>query len=95
MIIEAGFAPPAVNRDVVDGDAAFVARVDLAYPDLKIAIEYEGDQHREDRTQWRKDLARRRRLEALGWVYLAVTQADLDDPEDFLADLRTALARRS
>jgi hypothetical protein len=95
LLIEAGFPVPEVNHVVVDGAQAFVARVDLAYPDLKIAIEYEGDQHRTDKAQWRKDLTRRRRLEALGWIYLPVTQADLSDPVALLADLRTALARRA
>jgi len=94
LLIEAGFPVPEVNHVVADGAGAFVARVDLAYPGLKIAIEYEGDQHRTDKAQWRKDLTRRRRLEALGWIYLSVTQADLTDPAALFADLRTALARR-
>lgn len=95
LLIEAGFPAPAVNHVVRTTDESFVARVDLAYPQLKIAIEYEGDHHRENKDQWRKDLKRRRRLEALGWLYLAVTQADLDDPTDLIADLRAAVARRS
>lgn len=95
MLIEAGFAAPDLNHVVLNLDGSFVARVDLAYVAAKIAIEYEGDQHREDKKQWRKDIARRRRLEALGWKYVAVTQADLTDPTALLADLRTALTRRS
>lgn len=92
MIIEAGLPAPVSNDSVFDERGHLVARTDLAYPALKIAIEYEGDYHR-DKDQWRADLKRRRRLEALGWTYLSVTQADLDNPEDFLADLRAALAR--
>ncbi|GAA4767543.1 hypothetical protein [Microbacterium gilvum] len=75
---------------MLDSAGAFVARVDLALPELRMAIEYEGDHHR-DKAQWRKDLARRRRLEALGWTYVSVTQADLDDPRALLADLRAAI----
>ncbi|GAA1958737.1 type IV toxin-antitoxin system AbiEi family antitoxin [Microbacterium deminutum] len=91
-IIEAGFPTPTCNESVFDGRGRLVGRVDLAYPALKIAIEYEGDYHRQQ-DQWRADLKRRRRLEALGWTYLSVTQADLDGPEDFLADLRVAMER--
>lgn len=92
LIIEAGLAKPDCNVTVFDGTGRFVARVDLSYRREKVAIEYEGDHHR-DKDQWRRDLARRRRLEALGWTYLSVTQADLDDPRAFLSDLRTALGR--
>jgi hypothetical protein len=92
ILIEAGFPAPECNRSVYDWTGRFVARVDLAYADLRIAIEYEGDHHR-DRRQWRKDHARRRRLEAIGWIYLPVTQQDLENPAALLADLRRALAR--
>jgi len=93
LLIEAGFTRPVANRVVRDEHGRFVARVDLSYPDLKIAIEYEGDHHRE-KIPWRADLARRRRLEALGWIYLPVTQADLERPEDLFSDLRSAISRR-
>jgi len=93
LLIESGLPHPASQHVVRDRDGRFVARIDLAYPDLLIGIEYEGDHHR-DRAQWRADLARRRRMEALGWLYIPVTQADLDDPLGLLADLRTAVAAR-
>lgn len=92
LLVERGFPVPVCNERVFDEAHRFVARVDLAYPDLRIAIEYEGDHHR-DRDQWRRDLQRRRRLEALGWTYLSVTQADLDDPRALVRDLRAAVSR--
>lgn len=93
VLLDHRFPAADLQHVVRDARGGFVARVDLAYPALKIAIEYEGDHHR-DRRQWRRDLARRRRLEALGWTYLTVTQDDLDDPSSFFADLRTAIAAR-
>lgn len=93
LLVEAAFPCPISNARVRDARGRFVARVDLSYPDLKIAIEYEGDHHR-DKAQWRADLARRRRLEALGWIYLSVTQDDLTNPSALLADLTAALHNR-
>ncbi|WP_345750961.1 hypothetical protein [Microbacterium rhizophilus] len=81
------------NGVIRDDEGTFVARGDLILRALKIDIEYEGDHHR-DKDQWRKDLQRRRRLEALGWVYITVTQADLDDPTRLLADLCAAILRQ-
>jgi len=93
LIVEAGLPRPVCNASVFDSSQGFVARVDLSYPDRRIAIEYEGDHHRE-KAQWRADLARRRRLEAQGWLYLSVTQDDLNDSRAFLTDLRAALDTR-
>ncbi|WP_438352545.1 hypothetical protein [Microbacterium sp. CJ88] len=92
VLTEAGLTPDDVNLVIRDRHGAFVARVDLAFVAQKIVVEYEGDHHRQQ-SQWRRDIARRRRIEALGWTYLSVTQADLDDPSALLADLNAALAR--
>jgi hypothetical protein len=93
LLLDAGFGPFASNVELHDRGGSFVARVDLALPGLRIAIEYEGDHHR-DSEQWRKDVARRRRIEALGWIYIAVTQADLKNPRGLLADLGSAIVAR-
>jgi len=93
LLVEEGLGTLETNFELFDDEGRFVARVDLALTALRIAIEYEGDHHR-DKEQWRRDLARRRRIEALGWVYIPVTQADLDDPRRLLADVRAAIARR-
>lgn len=45
----------------------------LAYPDLRIAIEYEGDHHRTDRIQWSHDIERERWVCQEGWDYIRVT----------------------
>ncbi|MCX6502637.1 MAG: hypothetical protein NT132_09575 [Microbacterium sp.] len=94
LLIEAGYADLDVNVEVFDDAGTFVARVDLALTRLRIAIEYEGDHHR-DRAQWQRDLARRRRLEAVGWTYITVTQTDLEHPVPLLADLAAAVSRAS
>lgn len=93
MIVDAGLPEPAIQHEVWDG-GEFVARLDLAYPDRRIAIEYEGDGHRTDKAQWRRDIARQRRLEDLGWVVIRLTQHDLDAPRDVLSRIRRALAAR-
>jgi len=94
LLIQHGIAGLACQVEVRDENGFFVGRVDLAISHLKIAVEYEGDHHRE-KGQWRRDQRRRRALEALGWVYIHVTQADLDDPRQLLADLRVAIRRQT
>lgn len=95
LIVGAGLPEPVVQFEVV-GDGRFVARTDLAYPEKRIAIEYEGDGHRTSRDQWRRDVQRQRELEDRGWILIRVTQLDLaEDGEALLSRLRGALASRA
>jgi very-short-patch-repair endonuclease len=85
---------PAIQH-VVSVDGHFLARVDLAYPECRIAIEYEGDGHRTDRDQWRIDIRRQRDLEDRGWLVIRVTELDLRDGGGALAArVRRALIAR-
>ncbi len=70
-----------------------VARVDFAYEDHKLALEYDGDHHR-DRTTFRFDMERQRELTRLGWRVLRFNADDvLRFPDRMLAEIRAALGR--
>ena len=84
---------PIVQHRVLDGPR-LVARTDLAYPELKIAIEYEGDGHRTSAEQWRRDIQRQRELEEHGWIVIRLTQEDLKSPDAFIRRIRGAMASR-
>jgi len=70
IIVLAGLPEPECNYNVFDAGGRFLARGDLAYPAYKVLIEYQGDQHRTDRAQWRSDIRRVGRLEDNGWQVL-------------------------
>lgn len=91
LLHDAGMPPSALNFSVFDHEAQFVARVDLAYVDQRVAVEYEGDHHRTDRRQWHKDIHRQGRLEDLGWRVIRVTAADLAAPASLVSHLSRAL----
>lgn len=67
---------------------------DLSYPKAKIAIEYEGDGHRQSKRRWRSDLRRITLLEDAGWRVIRVTDDDLRDPTVFIGVLHRALRER-
>lgn len=92
VLHDAGIVPPCLNYRIHSREGSFVARVDMAYPDQRLVIEYEGDHHRVDRDQWHKDIRRQARLEDLGWRVIRATAADLADPADILLRIRRALA---
>jgi hypothetical protein len=96
LVVFAGLPEPAVNRDVSSRSGGWLARPDLSYPLLKIAIEYDGEHHRVSRRQWRSDIARRENLEAEGWIVLVITATDLfRRPAPTLTRILSALHRRN
>jgi len=70
--VHAGLPEPVVAHPVrVAG--GLMLHPDLAYPEQRIAIEYEGDGHRTDASQWRRDVERVELLWAAGWRVIRVT----------------------
>lgn len=67
-----------------------IYRLDLADPDRKIAIEYDGAHHGYS-DQHTMDVERRNRLEALGWTVIVVTKRQLfGTPVELAEQLRRA-----
>jgi very-short-patch-repair endonuclease len=81
--------PVAQFRIVVDG--RFVARVDFAWPERRLALEYDGLWHSEA-GQFARDRQRLNRLQVAGWRVVFVTAADLRHPERLLALIAAALS---
>lgn len=91
--IDAGL-PPAVPQYEVRKDGTFVARVDLAWPAARVAVEYDGAHHA-DPLQMRRD---RRRLNALvdaGWLVIHATAGDLHAPHTLIKQVTAALRGRA
>ena len=86
---------PPVPQHVVRGvGGEFLARVDLAYPDLRVAVEYDGAWHA-GAGQFVRDRQRLNQLTAAGWAVLHVTAADLRDPAQLIERVRALLRRAS
>jgi len=95
-IVDAGLPEPFLDHDVYDEGGQFVGCVDLAYPELRIAIEYEGDHHRLDARQWNRDILKHDRLVELGWRVIRVTKSMLfEHPGELAARVRAALRSRA
>jgi very-short-patch-repair endonuclease len=82
---------PAPQFVVRDGRGGFVARVDLAFPEQRVAVEYDGAWHAEQ-GQFAKDRRRLNALLAAGWRVVHLTAADLRTPDAVAARVRALLA---
>ncbi|MBJ7450680.1 MAG: hypothetical protein JHC71_01195, partial [Blastococcus sp.] len=82
LMLRGGLPAPSAQYRVFDADG-FVARVDFAFPDLKLAVEYDGAWHGRP-GELGRDRRRLNRLAAAGWRVLFVTAADMHAPDVLL-----------
>jgi hypothetical protein len=92
LVVEAGLPRPVVQHPVCDIDGREVWRLDLAWPQLRIALEYDGYVAHFGRTA--QDHARDEDLRRRGWVVVHAGSADLRNPERVLDELTAAFRRR-
>jgi hypothetical protein len=76
LLGELGVDDVELQHEVCDGDGTFVARLDLAWPARRRALEYDGLESHNPRA-WERDERRYLRLRSLGWDVESVTRFDL------------------
>lgn len=91
VLLEHGLPEPVLHHRVFDG-GRFVAEVDLAYPDQRIAIELDGRHHLLPEVR-EVDLARQNDLVLLGWTVLRFSWDRFKQhPDRVVSEVRAALA---
>lgn len=93
-IIAAGLPRPAVAHTITDAHGHDVATADLAFPEYRVLLEYEGAHHLIDRRQWAIDLDRFNRYQELGWLSLRIGAAQFDGLTATLALIERTLTTR-
>ena len=71
--------PAPVRQYEIWVNGVFIARVDLAYPPIRLAMELDGFRWHAGRRRFRSDRMRRNRVEAAGWRLLEAAPEDIDD----------------
>jgi hypothetical protein len=92
LLIDAGLPAPETQISVCDEAGVLIAYLDMGYRDIKLAFEYDGDQHRSDRRQYVKDIRRIPMLERRGWEMIRVIAEDR--PAEVILRAREAYTRR-
>jgi very-short-patch-repair endonuclease len=93
VVLVLGGLPPEVQYPVVVNGRRY--RLDLAYPAHRIAVEYDGDGHRQQ-ARARRDLAREADLVAAGWRILRFdARVVMAHPDRIVAAVLAELAARS
>ncbi len=72
VLIEAGFPRPQTQIPVLAPDGYPRYFLDMGWPQHMVAVEYDGEQHRTDPTQYRNDVLRAEYIDELGWRRIRV-----------------------
>ena len=90
-ILSAGLPQPLAQHPITLGRSTYL--LDLAYPDLKIAIEVDGFAFHHDRGTFDHDRRRQNDLVTAGWTVLRFTSRST--PAEIVATIRSAFVRLS
>ncbi|MCS0499516.1 hypothetical protein [Protaetiibacter mangrovi] len=90
---DAGLPPMVANHEVWK-DGRLIAEIDLASIRYRVGIDHEGDHHRTDQAQWRRDLRRFVELEDDSWSMIRSTADDLRDTSRLIETVEARLRRR-
>lgn len=94
-LADAGLPPPVAQLEVRSPGGQIVGRLDHAYPDHQVALEYDGRSVHEAPTALYRDRSRQNALAALGWTVLRFTWWDVtEDPRRFTQSVARTLAER-
>lgn len=91
-IVRAGYPEPVVGFRA-HHDRAFIGTPDLAYPEYRIAFEYQGDGHRA-RGMFEEDIYRLQQFQEADWLVIQVTRNLLASPGWLAERTRRALLSR-
>jgi very-short-patch-repair endonuclease len=93
VLSDAGFRHVVPQYEVCDRNGVFIARADVALPDLRVVIEYDSMQEHSDEFQLTRDARRRNRIVAAGWRVLSARYRDVDSGGVELLDAIAGVAR--
>jgi len=95
VMIDGGLPTPELQYEVVDGNGQR-RRLDFAWPEFRVAVEYDGVDWHSDPDAVRNDRRRRLALQDIGWTVISIVFDDVRHRAwDFVARVRRELSERA
>lgn len=76
VMIDGGLPRPELQFEIVDRSGR-TWRVDFAWPDCKVAVEYDGFDWHSDPESFRRDRQKRAALQEIGWAVVSIVADDV------------------
>lgn len=93
-MIDHGLIPPALQYDIVDRDWR-TWRVDFAWPELRVAVEYDGYEWHSRPSDFRRDRQKRAALAEVRWTMVSIVADDVRRTPSQMVRRITAQLKRS
>jgi hypothetical protein len=91
LVLDSDLPRPVAQYEVHDAAGRFVAKVDLGWPEARVAVEYDGAWHGAAQ-QVGPDRRRLNALTAAGWTVVFVTAGEMYRPDEVIGRIAGALA---
>jgi hypothetical protein len=91
LLIRSGYERPQTQIPLFEYGEP-VAYLDMGWPQIRVAVEYDGDHHRSDRATYVKGIRRDELIARMDWLNVRVVKEDREI--DILARVRDAWERR-
>lgn len=75
-MLDGGLPPPVLQHEIVDRNGR-TWRVDFAWPERRVAVEYDGFDWHSDPEQLRRDRQKRAALQEMGWTVQSIVADDV------------------
>ena len=76
VMIDGGLPLPVLQYEIVDRNRR-TWRVDFAWPDRRVAVEYDGFDWHSDTDEFRRDRQKRAALQEIGWAVVSIVADDV------------------
>ena len=90
VLMKAGLPKPRTQIPVPNEFGRAIAYLDMGWKRGQVAVEYDGEQHRNNRRQYTWDIRRLEMLQRCGWIVIRVVAGD--QPAVIIRRVRAALA---
>ena len=91
----AGLPEPEINPAIRDARGEFIGYADMVFREQRVIVEYDGDHHRTDLDQYRKDVNRLNAFGRAGWLVIRVNMTHRGpDRAVIIQEIRDALIER-
>ncbi|MCV7068393.1 hypothetical protein H7H51_26605 [Mycolicibacterium farcinogenes] len=76
ILIDAGLPRPQTQIPVFDGPGDPFAYLDMGWEDIKVAAEYDGEEHRSSNWRYNWDLRRAERIQRQDWINVRIAAGE-------------------
>jgi len=94
VLVRGGLPRPVTQVPVANERGRVVRRIDMGWPEWKVGVEYDGEQHWKDPAAYEADIDRLEFLSGKGWLIIRTSARHMHAPSEVVRRASRALHSR-